>query len=84
MKYIMFKRGNWCVPVLFPNALVHADMAAALTAPGAPMEGWKVDSAGERSCLGGEAHSKSSTLKVKSRKRDTRIIEMNDYGAGWV
>lgn len=87
MKYVMFKKvtGTLTIyhPVIFPNHLVHADIAQALTGyqVSPPLAGFTVDSAGEWN--GFECSGSSSTLGIDSKpERDTRIIAMNDYGGG--
>lgn len=86
MKYVMFKRklGKGkdsgvvqFIPVIFPNQLVHADVAEALM-EGGPLDGCTVHSAGE--WTGMAAVGGSETLKIKSDPADTRRILLNDYG----
>lgn len=88
MKYVVFKRQlrglTVLHPVIFPNHLVHADVAEDLTKPGASLAGWKVDSAGSVSLfMEPMCNGLSETLGVRSKpERDSRLIRMNDYGAG--
>ena len=83
MKYIMFKKPlgvdtTLYTPVIFPNALVHADVAKAMLE--GPLEGHTVHSAGEISPLGMECTGGSDTLGVKADPADTNRIQFNDYG----
>lgn len=95
MKYIMFAREGGAlthnVPIIFPSALVHADVAQAVIMIPA-MAAYKLVSAGEVNLAmkfgnkfmaltcGGE----SETLKLKSRgEMDAEIIAGNDYGASF-
>lgn len=87
MKYIVFtKRGRLTtihVPVVFPNMLVHADVAKMLTCDIGPLAGYKADSAGECSTFGHDfmCHGESTTLKIKSKPdRDKELLRMADYG----
>ncbi len=94
MKYIMLKEtsnvGVCYVPIIFPSALVHSDVADAMikslevTAKGRTIS---VDSAGELSLFGTDfvCHGSSETLGIcANSERDTQIIKMNDYGGGLV
>lgn len=89
MKYVMFfvegELINQAIPVIFPNVLVHEDVAEAVkTMPG--MQNAKPISAGEVTfnpvdCA--HCDGRSDTLDLASRgERDSRIINLNDYGAG--
>lgn len=85
MKYVMFIKdegGDFPIayPVLFPNNLVHQEVAEALMA--GPLEGFKVRSAGELTSVGkGQGVTgKSDTIGVQSHPDDERIINMQDYG----
>lgn len=84
MKYVMFKKVHkeftQYVPIVFPNIIVHADMAKAMLA--GPLAGFVVHSAGEVSPLDMKPHGESSTLNVKADlPDDERRLLMNDYGA---
>jgi hypothetical protein len=87
MKYIMFKKErNGAIthyPVLFPNDLVHSDVAEWLMT--GPLEGFSVRSAGFVSSIGkGEGvHGRSDTLGVSSHPDDKDIINGQDYGAAF-
>lgn len=83
MKYVIFRKEmdtvNVEYPVIFPNYLVHADVAAAMTATGAPLDGFKPVAAGEYN--GFACSGESSTLGLKSREEeDAHIIHSADYG----
>lgn len=84
MKYIMFKRKTkgltHYLPVVFPNQVVHADMAAACEASPA-FKGYRVHSAGEFTPMSCECSGRSDTLGVESGPQDSRRILLNDYGA---
>lgn len=74
------------VPVIFPDMLVHADVAHAMElvvkstlAPKAKIK-VKTTSAGECRLDDVVCHGGSETLNVDSRERlDARVIEMYDY-----
>ena len=86
MKYIVFRTAGEITrlhPVIFPNALAHADVVVALTNGASPeLKGAVADSAGEFTPVSGSCHGKSFTLGNLPSKpeRDTRLIMMNDYG----
>jgi len=89
MKYVMFIRddeGGFSVayPVLFPNNLVHEEVASALMA--GPLEGFKVRSAGELTSMGKGAGvgGRSMTLDVETHPDDESIINMQDYGGCFI
>ncbi len=88
MKYIVFKRRNrggaTLMPVVFPNHLVHSMVAESMTAKGAPLAGYKADSAGEVSLMDCKCHGKSETLNLIAKAdRDSRLLLMHDYGIGY-
>lgn len=74
------------VPVIFPESLVHADVAVALErvvkstlAPKARVT-VKATSAGMCRLDNVLCHGESETLQLKSRERaDAQVIEMYDY-----
>lgn len=74
------------VPFIFPNWMVHADVADVLTA--ILSQKYKrtditVSSAGEACTVGGvECSGHSETLGVKSKDEDTALIQMYDYTNG--
>lgn len=90
MKYIMFKHKlagdiEQKVPIIFPNHLVHAEVARAMrevfkrqfdTEP-------EIASAGEINLTGcldvDSCFGKSETLKKESHKDDAAIINLYDY-----
>lgn len=87
MKYVMLKieSGDMAqeLPFIFPNQLVHSDIAAALeSVPG--MEGAKVVAAGE--ChVQSKCSGRSTTMNLSSRgKRDSENINTIDYCHGLV
>lgn len=86
MKYIMFKHDQGdlskLIPVIFPNDLVHADVAKALQE--SVLKGTSIISAGSISPLNLQAEGGSETLNIESNPIvDSHVIKMNDYGAGW-
>lgn len=85
MKYVMFKKKGKLltqfVPVIFPNHLVHKEVAIDLLANS--LKGFKIHSAGDISPLGMEATGSSITLKLKADPKDTGRIRMNDYGGAF-
>lgn len=86
MKYIMFKRqvGDMTklIPVIFPNDLVHKDVADALQQ--GTLKNTTIQSAGFISPLNLKPEGGSETLNVNSNPAtDEMVIKMNDYGGGW-
>lgn len=84
MKYIMFQAGDlkYKLPVIFPDTLVHEDVAEALLPllPG----GAKVISAGECTVMG-QCSGRSETLKVASRgDKDSAVVNTFNYTHGLV
>ena len=70
------------VPVIFPNSLVHKDMADTLIRMCPGFEGGKAVSGGFLSSTGlcqDPVHGESESLKLKSRPEDTDLILMHDY-----
>lgn len=84
MKYVMFDcpLGGAVVkiPVIFPNNLVHADVAKAFLQCLPP--GSKPSTAGEVSLLAEDTHGKSTTLGLPSSPQDKLVINMGQYGFG--
>lgn len=87
MKYVMFKTPDGRhIPIIFPDALVHADVAIMIhdsehvrSVYGgalAPV------SAGTYSSFGGTAAGSSETLEIASHPDDERHIRMFDYNHG--
>lgn len=76
------------VPIIFPAALIHADVAKAMAHSIRFNHGWiaKAISAGELPSTGIlGCHGKSETLNLKSRGAvDDRLLSLNDYGVGHV
>ncbi|QDB70627.1 hypothetical protein RSP_0048 [Pseudomonas phage RSP] len=88
MKYVMFEKrmSDGCshmVPVIFPNTLVHDEVANALTL--GPLKGYIPCSAGEISPLDMQPHGESTTLGLKAdEERDETVIRLNDYGGAFI
>jgi hypothetical protein len=86
MKYIIFisKDGRQEIPIIFPNNLVHLEVAQAMS----KLVGTsRVVAAGEFSSLAidAECNGKSTTIGVKSREeQDDRLISNYDYTFGFV
>lgn len=86
MKYIMFKQEKnglvELIPVLFPNKLVHKDVADALQQD--VLKGCSIHSAGSISPLNLIPEGRSETLGVKADHiTDEYVIKMVDYGGGY-
>lgn len=83
MKYVMFKKTTdeltHYVPVIFPNHLVHADVAEDLRT--GALSGYEVHSAGEFCAFSNSVSGESTTLNVQHDPEDGRRILFNDYGA---
>lgn len=91
MKYVMFEvsRGGLTrkVPVIFPDSLVHREVAGKLMSLlRDEFESVKVASAGSINSFdfGGTTHGGSETLKVASDPNDATLIKMYDYFGGVV
>lgn len=95
MKYVMFEldTGDGLkrnIPIIFPNSLVHADVAEAIKHMrvgtqrnwDCPFVEAKVVSAGELSIASSTTSGGSETLGVESRLEDSTIITMHDYFHG--
>lgn len=87
MKYIMFKQDQGelskLIPVIFPNDLVHEDVAKALQQT--VLKDHSIFSAGSISPLNLIAEGHSETLGIASSPEvDSYVIKMNDYGAGYL
>jgi hypothetical protein len=89
MKYIMFEvthgRGankiTRLVPIIFPNILVHADVAAQVQrVPG--LVGAKIVRGGEAHIACYDAFGSSETLNVKAAEKDADVISRYDYFHG--
>lgn len=89
MKYVAFKRPHGGVTqflhVVFPNHLVHKDVADALLA--GPMAGFEVHGAGEVSSLTFTVdfplHGSSESLGVGTDPDETSRLKMCDYGGNF-
>lgn len=82
MKYVMFKKVRKeltvFIPVIFPELLVHKDVADALLS--GPLADHEVHSAGVISPMSMEACGGSTTLGLQSDPHDTHRIVTCDYG----
>lgn len=90
MKYIVLQSKTNGItrelPIIFPDLMVHANVAQALLAL-PEMKGFKAVSAGALSCmdLRPKCHGDSFSLKLKSREEvDNALIYMMDYSHGVV
>lgn len=86
MKYIMFQQQHGemtkLVPVIFPNDLVHKEVADALQQ--LVLKDTVIHSAGSISLLNLKPEGRSTTLNIEAdHDTDELVIKMNDYGAGW-
>lgn len=88
MKYIMFKTKptgssyETLMPVVFPNNLVHAIVAQAMTRAFLEHKMYSRPVSAGFVTLDGTCHGESETLKLKADPRDSHILSMHDYGAG--
>ncbi|WP_151838114.1 MULTISPECIES: hypothetical protein [unclassified Acinetobacter] len=87
MKYIMFRKEIndlvELIPVIFPNKLVHKDVADALQKE--VLKDCTIHSAGSISPLNLLPEGRSETLGAESNpETDEHVIKMNDYGAGYL
>lgn len=87
MKYIMLKLEDQCknIPVIFPDILVHAHVAAAITRTleMQGVRGAKVVSAGKIDITAHGAGGESETLCIESRgERDTDVVNQYPYMHG--
>jgi hypothetical protein len=90
MKYIMFHlpktkdTNGLFAPVIFPDILVHADVARHMKHHQLLGHNWVVDSAGFVDIVNGcHCHGKSETLNVASKPERDRLIIINyEYSKG--
>ena len=90
MKYIVLSQEIGAnlireVPIIFPNYLIHAEVAEAIIKGCSGFSGAKAVSAGECSStdLNPKCHGKSTTLNVESRgEEDSQLFPMYDYFHG--
>jgi hypothetical protein len=79
MKYVMFRvegpGGPRLVPIIFPDALVHIDVAKALYGV---VDGMPV-SAGECNLMVTSTHGGSTTLNMHANEDDALVISAHDY-----
>lgn len=95
MKYIVLEQkfGGMTreYPIIFPEALVHADVAEALiktmqtTLPKAKVKAVSAGTVNSLDMLDINCHGESTTLGLKSREsQDNNLIKMMDYSHGIV
>lgn len=76
------------IPIIFPNELVHADIAEYIRDMLKHTHGWKakIVSAGEINLgMFVNCHGSSSTLEISAQPEiDNNVINMNDYGGSYV
>lgn len=87
MKYIMFlqKTGELerNIPIIFPDTLIHEEVAVAIESLIRKMGEVRLKSAGTINIYGDIAVSgKSTTLNIESNGDDARIISIYDYFHG--
>lgn len=91
MKYIVIqaklKNSTIEIPFIFPNMLVHSDIADAMRCNlnlNHSIRNTTIVSAGDLSFLGGRltCSGKSDTLNVESRQIDKQLIQTFDYTHG--
>ena len=85
MKYIMLKLSDErLVPVIFPNSLIHSEMANAVQSMLLQVHELTCEpvSAGDIQFSDVFCSGKSSTLKLDSRPSDAELIEGYDYNHG--
>lgn len=89
MKYVVVKVGNNAYPVIFPDHLVHEDMANAVIEvlrKARPSDGHTAAaiSAGDVTIFDAECSGRSSTLDMESRgDTDSLLIRVGHYTAYW-
>jgi hypothetical protein len=86
VKYIVFAKKmpvlTHYVPVIFPNALAHMQVAEDML--GGALNEYRVDSAGEWSPTSMECSGSSESLGVDSNsERDNNLIILSDYGSNF-
>jgi hypothetical protein len=85
MKYIMIQRGNQVLPIIFPDYLVHDDVAKAIIAllerqDGPKLQPRKAVAAGEVIIFDAKCEGKSESLGLKSRGSiDSFSIKLGHY-----
>lgn len=89
MKYVMIRRGKQVFPVIFPDFLVHEDIADSIIALLSNMDGEKmmpreVVSAGDVSVPVAVCSGSSQTLGINSRHDvDSKVITVGHYSGYW-
>jgi hypothetical protein len=81
MKYIMLKRGDQEVPVIFPDFLNHNDVARQMRGVFELSTSQPV-SAGMINVVALSTDGKSTTLELEARDEDASIITTYDYFYG--
>lgn len=88
MKYIMYCDGQNYRPIIFPDEIVHMDMARGLERSLSALHNFLPISAGFVQ-IGGtiagrhfetKVYGESETLNLKSREEDSKIISQYEYG----
>lgn len=89
MKYVMVRRGGQVLPIIFPDFLVHEDIANAVLAVLEKMDGPKllpreIVSAGDVVIPAAACSGSSQTLGVGSRfNMDSHIVTFGHYNGYW-
>lgn len=87
MKYIMLRTVHddivRDVPIIFPNALVHGDVAAVIRHIVSMQHATPI-AAGEINLVVESTHGSSETLSLEARDEDARTITLYDYYHGYV
>lgn len=84
MKYIMFQtKDGRKIPIIFPNFMVHSEVADKLKTIFSLTNSVKVVSAGEIKISVSNCSGKSETLGVGVRKGDATLIHEYDYFNGF-
>lgn len=81
MKYIMYRVGNRHYPILFPDLLVHAQVADRLSTL-IQFQKAVIVSAGEVSLVALSTTGESHSLDVSAEELDARRINVLDYSGG--
>lgn len=84
MKYIMLKtKAGQKIPIIFPEHMVHSEVASAITRSGQIPNVIGVDSAGYCKLDGVHCFGESSTLDLNHKMTDASIIQTYDYLHGF-
>lgn len=85
MKYVMIRRGNQVLPIIFPDYLVHDDVAKSIIDLLAKRDGPKLQprkavAAGEVTIFDAKCEGRSETLGLASRGQvDSFSIKLGHY-----